>query len=82
MQIFEIERQDLKLKFIENAFELVESELLCNFGRSHVKLAFSTNEVIVSRARELSRKLKKQCDRNYCTHITTNKHMISRAILE
>ena len=32
-------------------------------------LSFSTNEVIVSRARELSRKLKKQRDGNYCMHI-------------
>ena len=31
--------------------------------------SFSTNEVTVSRARELSLKLKKQRDGNYCMHI-------------
>ena len=47
-------------------------------------LSFSTNEVIVSRACELSQKFKKQCDRNYCVHILfkTSNDMISHAILE
>ena len=33
-----------------------------------LSLKFSTNEVIVSKTHELSRKLRKQHDGNYCTH--------------
>ena len=45
-------------------------------------LSFSTNKVIVSRARELSQKLKNSVMEIIVCILLTSNHMVSRAILE
>ena len=48
-------------------FNSLWANVYANFRRSNIKLALSSNEVIVSRACE------KQRDRNYCMHIINKK---------